>query len=131
MPVQPRSGSAGRPRRVLGSALILLALWVQALAPAAALRMILAAPGGLPGAILCGSVADHPDAVGVQPGTATSACDVCRLCRAGLHPPPLPAPPRIARPQTWETVAWPAPPPAPTGPARRPAGLPRAPPRLA
>ncbi|MCJ2143218.1 DUF2946 family protein [Methylobacterium sp. E-066] len=112
----------------LGTGLILLALWVQALAPAAALRMALAVPG-LQGAILCG----HPpagDEIGasVDQPMAPPTCDVCRLCRAGMVPPPNPEAPGLARLLRWVAPVWPIPPPSHPKLAPRVAGQPRAPP---
>ncbi|MCJ2057689.1 DUF2946 domain-containing protein [Methylobacterium sp. J-048] len=117
----------GRPG-LLGTGLILLALWVQVLAPMAALRMALSA-SQMPGTILCG----HPtgsDAISVSadlPATPP-ACDVCRLCRAGMVPPPIPDVPARAGRLRWTASAWPIPPPAHPKPAPRVVGQPRAPP---
>ncbi|MDP4006481.1 DUF2946 family protein [Methylobacterium sp. NEAU K] len=114
---------------LLGTALILLALWVQALAPVAALRMSVSPPDLLPSAILCG----HGPG-GAEPGVSMEqpvvppSCDLCRLCRAGMTPPPLPAAPIVARFLRWITVAWPVPPPSHPAPPPRLAGQPRAPP---
>jgi hypothetical protein len=119
------------PRRrpgPLGTGLILLALWVQLLAPMATLRMALAAPD-MPGAILCGH-APGGDAIAASADwpVAPHDCDVCRLCRAGMVPPPLPAVPSAARLLRWTAPAWPIPPPSDPRPAPRVVGQPRAPP---
>ncbi|MCJ2125065.1 DUF2946 family protein [Methylobacterium sp. J-077] len=128
MPVSTDRMTLRRRPGLLGTGLILLALWVQALAPVVALRMALAVPE-LQGAILCG----HPpggDEVGVsveQP-VAPPTCDVCRLCRAGMIPPPLLEAPVFARLLRWTAPAWPIPPPSRPKPMPRVAGQPRAPP---
>ena len=121
-----------RPSRLLGTGLVLLALWVQALAPMAALRMALAGGEWLPGAVLCGHVAATSAVdVAVEPPFMPPACEVCRLCRAGLSPPPWPSSPVIARSLRWISVAWSVPPPSRLGPTPRFAGQPRAPPVFA
>ncbi|KNY21619.1 DUF2946 family protein [Methylobacterium sp. ARG-1] len=115
----------------LGAGLILLALWMQLLAPMAALRMALAAPD-MPGAILCGH-APGGDAIAASADrpVAPHDCDVCRLCRAGMVPPPLPAVPAAARLLRWTAPAWPIPPLSDPRPAPRVVGQPRAPPLAA
>jgi len=131
MPVSTDLTLRRRRPGFLGTGLILLALWVQALAPLAALRMALAVPD-MPGAILCGHPPDV-DAIGAvldQP-EAPPTCDVCRLCRAGMIPPPLPEAPGLARLLRWTAPAWPIPPPSHPKPAPRIAGQPRAPPLFA
>ena len=122
----------GTRPRFLGAGLILLALWVQALAPMAALRMALTAPGMLPGAILCGHPAGD-DAIGatVEQPVAPPACEVCRLCRAGIVPPPLTGSPTVARLLRWIAVAWSIPPPSRPDAPQRITGQPRAPPLIA
>jgi hypothetical protein len=128
MPVSTHGNPARRRPGLLGAALILLALWVQALAPMAALRMALVAPE-MPGAILCGHTPGG-DAIGIsvdQP-VPPPGCDLCRLCRAGMVPPPLPDLPVLARLLRWTASAWPIPPLSDPTPAPRVVGQPRAPP---
>lgn len=113
MPVLFASGSRRRRPSLFGAGLIALALWVQALAPLGALRMMLAGPTDLPLGILCGHGPDNvaPIAAVDQQGQAAPGCSVCQLCRAGLAPPPLPTRPTLARRVRWHAVAWPIPPP--------------------
>lgn len=122
---------SGTRTRFLGTGLILLALWVQALAPMAALRMASAAPGMLPGVILCGHPAGDEISASVEQPVAPPACEVCRLCRAGIVPPPLPGSPTVTQPLRWLAVAWPIPPPSRPNASPRVTGQARAPPLIA
>ncbi|SFM06230.1 DUF2946 family protein [Methylobacterium pseudosasicola] len=128
MPVSTDLNLRRRHLGFLGTGLVLLALWVQALAPLVTLRMVLAAPE-MPGAVLCGHLPDG-DAIGasLEQPVAPPTCDVCRLCRAGMVPPPHPKTPDVARLLRWTAPAWPIPPPSDPKPAPRVAGQPRAPP---
>jgi len=131
MPVPPLTFSLiHRSTGLLGVALIALALWVQALAPVGALRLMLSGPEGLPGAILCGHAPDRAEAGApdAQSAPAAPSCALCQLCRAGLAPPPVPLAPESARSLRWHVVAWPIPPPAHSVRANRIAARPRAPP---
>ncbi|MDP4023041.1 hypothetical protein Q8W71_10430 [Methylobacterium sp. NEAU 140] len=106
--------------RALGAALVLLALWLQALAPAAGLTararaLETAAADALIHAALCGSATADPAAD--LPG-APPACDHCPFCRCPAAAP-LPLPPQAApRRLAWSPALWPIPPPA--RPARPP-----------
>jgi len=127
-PPRLRRGRPGLP----GAVLIVLALWIQALAPAVALRMAQADRGVLPGQILCGHAADQVGdvAIGLH-APATGSCALCGLCRAGAVPPLLPASPGLARRLRWTAVAWPIPPPARAASVPIIVGQPRGPPRSA
>lgn len=133
MPVSHSSGWSRRRPGLLGTGLIALALWVQALAPLGALRMMLGAPADRPLGILCGH---GPDRAAIsptvdRPGPAAPDCALCRLCRAGLAPPPVPGGPVPARRFRWQSVAWPIPPPIRIPFEARRAARPRAPPTTA
>ncbi|WP_267423152.1 DUF2946 family protein [Methylobacterium sp. GC_Met_2] len=123
----------GRLPGLLGIALIALALWVQALAPVGALRMMLSAPKDLPIGILCGHGPDGDGATASveQQDPQARACDLCQLCRAGLAPPPVPTGPTLARRLRWRAVVWPFPPPVHSQPSSRWSVRPRAPPTAA
>jgi hypothetical protein len=123
-----RRGRPGLP----GAVLIALALWIQALAPAVALRMVQADRGALPGQILCGHAPDQAGDAAVGPGApAPGSCALCGLCRAGAVPPLLPHAPGLARRLRWTAVAWPIPPPVRTASVPAVIGQPRGPPRSA
>ncbi|MGU3464924.1 DUF2946 domain-containing protein [Methylobacterium sp. C33D] len=110
----------------------MLALWIQALAPAVALRMAQADRGALPGQILCGHAPDLAEPLTVGPhAPATGSCALCGLCRAGAVPPPLPASPGLARRLRWTAVAWPIPHPDRATSVPAVIGQPRGPPRPA
>ncbi|GJE16962.1 DUF2946 family protein [Methylobacterium marchantiae] len=112
-------------RLCLGSGLILLALWGQAIAPLAALQ-IPAAVAGLDHSAICGHSENAP-AIGDRAPASTS-CKACPLCAVGLSSPILPQAPSVARRQAWHALVWPIPPPAsPDRPHRR-SGQARAPP---
>lgn len=113
MPGSPLPRLSRRRPGVLGAALILLALWIQVLAPGVTLRMSTAAAEALPGAILCGHGPDRSDAGdSVERPTPAPTCALCHLCCAGLASPFVPEPPVLARPLHWIPVAWPMPQPA-------------------
>ncbi|WCS25217.1 DUF2946 domain-containing protein [Methylobacterium sp. NMS14P] len=115
-----------------GAVLIVLALWIQALAPALALRVAQADRGALPGQILCGHAPDLAGDLAVGPGApATGSCALCGLCRVGAVPPLLPASPGLARRLRWAAATWPIPPPVRTASAPAVIGQPRGPPRSA
>ncbi len=112
-------------RETLGTGLVLLVIWAQAIVPLAALRMTAeAAPLGL--SAICGHAPEAP-AIADQAPLALG-CHACPLCAAGLAGPILPAPPTVARPLRRSAVAWPIPPPVPTASRTRIPGQPRAPP---
>ncbi|MEE7491501.1 DUF2946 family protein [Methylobacterium oryzae] len=132
MPVRTHPRLKRRRPGLLGAGLIVLALWIQALAPAVALRMAQASPGALPGQILCGHAPDQAGDFGIGPhAPATGSCALCGLCRAGAVPPLLPASPGLARRLRWTAVTWPIPPPLRTASAPTVTGQPRGPPRSA
>ncbi len=64
MPVRTRSRLTRRRPGLLVRGLIVCALWIQALAPAVALRMA-QAPWALPGQILCGHGPDQATEVAI------------------------------------------------------------------
>lgn len=133
MPVSYTSGSPRRRTGPLGAVLIALALWVQALAPVGALRMMLGAPADLATGILCGHPPDRTEAFAAvdQQNQAAPVCALCQLCRAGLAPPPPPIEPIFARRLRWRAVAWPIPPPVQTTPRSFRSAPARAPPTIA
>ncbi|CAA2144851.1 hypothetical protein [Methylobacterium bullatum] len=112
-------------RLCLGSGLILLALWGQAIAPLAGLRI----PGALAAldhSAICGHAEGSP-AIGDQ-SPAAPACKACPLCAVGLSSPLVPQAPSVARRQGWHALAWSIPPPSQPARPHRPSGQPRAPP---
>ena len=111
-------------RARLGPVLVILALWLQALAPGAALR--LPAPDPLAHAIICGHGAQA--AVAAEDGMP-GPCAACPFCTGIMTAPLVPAGPQVARAARWNAVAWATPPPTPSLRRPRPAGQPRAPPR--
>ncbi|WP_019903727.1 DUF2946 domain-containing protein [Methylobacterium sp. 77] len=120
-------------RLCLGSGLILLALWAQAIAPLAALRMPADAgasqgwsTGPLGLSVICGHSEDAPALDEQAP--ASSVCKACPLCAVGLSSPILPQAPSLARRQGWNALAWPIPPPLAAKRPHRRTGQPRAPP---
>ncbi|MGU3539165.1 DUF2946 family protein [Methylobacterium sp. A54F] len=123
------------PRR-LGLAALLLALWVQALAPSLAVRALARAADPLAGAVICGHAPDVASAEAPGPITdpaevpspAHAGCPACPVCAAGLASPLAPAAPDRQHPLRWRLAAWPVPPPAhpPVRPGRIPE--PRGPP---
>lgn len=123
--------SAGGAR--LGAGLVLLALWLQLLAPAAALlaggvtSRALAAPELAILAPICGHGALAADDRGTPlPAACRARCDLCgRLAAAPPLPsPPAPEPHRL----TWRRIVWALPPPLPPHrPGERP-GTARGPP---
>lgn len=118
-----------RRSRFLGAGLLLLALWVQALAPVAALRVLSAAADPLRDAIICGHARDADSGLaGEQPAPSVPACGPCRLCCAGIATPTLPGVPPTAGRLRWDAVSWPMPPPAKPNRVNRYVGQPRAPP---
>lgn len=97
--------------RGLGLGLILLAVWLQTLAPAVRLHHdALQAVSSIAGAIICGHDPASPD----EPGPTNPAHHrdhTCPFCRApGIGPvAEAPAPPILRL--VWNPVAWPMPPP--------------------
>ncbi|SDA35102.1 hypothetical protein SAMN02799622_05992 [Methylobacterium sp. UNC378MF] len=131
MPVQKHPPLKHRHPGLLGAGLIVLALWIQALAPAVALRMA-QATAALPGLILCGHAPDQAVDAGIGPlAPAMAGCGLCGLCRAGAVPPLLPTLPGLAHHLRWETVAWLLPPSGLAASAVPVLGQPRGPPRFA
>jgi hypothetical protein len=120
-------------RGILGVVLIALALWTQALAPAAALRMLAAMSDPLRNPILCGPAVDGGEEVRSNVGVPAPAhpeCALCQLCCAGVALPTLPSGPAAIRSVHWHPVSWPIPPPTRARPPSRCLGQPRAPPHL-
>ncbi|KQO65926.1 hypothetical protein ASF22_04445 [Methylobacterium sp. Leaf87] len=107
----------------LGTVLLILALWLQALAPGAALR--LPPPDPLAHAIICGHGIEA--AVAAEDGMP-GPCAACPFCTGIALAPLVPTGPRVARTARWHAVAWATPPPIPSLRRPRPAGQPRAPP---
>jgi hypothetical protein len=121
-------------RGCFGVVLVALALWTQALAPVAALRMVAAMSDPLRNPVICGHAVDGTGEARVTadvPAPALPRCDLCQLCCAGITPPTVaPGSPSIGI-LLWHPVSWPIPPPTPsTSPACHP-GQPRAPPDFA
>ena len=119
-------------RLCLGSGLILLALWGQAIAPLAGLRMMAdhAVAGTSVDPLVLSAICGHAEgspAIGDQ-SPAAPACKACPLCAVGLSSPLVPQAPSVARRQGWHALAWPIPPPSEPARPHRPAGQPRAPP---
>ncbi|MCJ2080015.1 DUF2946 family protein [Methylobacterium sp. J-090] len=110
-------------RARLGIVLVILALWLQALAPGAALR--LTAPDPLAHAVICGHGAQA--AVASEDGMP-GPCASCPFCTGIATAPLVPAGPQVARAARWRAVAWAPPPPPPPHRRARPTGQPRAPP---
>ncbi|GEP09930.1 DUF2946 family protein [Methylobacterium gnaphalii] len=105
---------SARGRKAFGAALLLLALWVQTLAPALALHWDLASTGPMLDLTICGHPLGTGDAQAAAelPQPAMPGCSHCGLCSAGVATPAMPVIPRIARALRWHVVAWPMPPPA-------------------
>lgn len=76
--------------RFLGAGLLLLALWVQALAPVAALHAMSAAADPLRDAIICGHGKAEDASLSLEQPAPSPACALCRLCCAGIAMPTLP-----------------------------------------
>lgn len=100
-------------RGFLGVGLLVLALWTQALAPAAALRMLSALSDPLLNPVICGHAATVSDDGGEveQPASTLPDCDLCQLCCAGITLPTLPRIAAVTRNLCWQPVVWPIPPP--------------------
>ena len=112
-------------RLCLGGGLILLALWGQAIAPLAALR-IPGAASALDHSAICGQ-GERSSAIEDR-APAAPACKACPLCAVGLSSPLVPQAPSVARRQGWHALAWPIPPPSVPARPHRVSGQPRAPP---
>lgn len=112
-------------RLCLGSGLILLALWGQAIAPLAAFR-VSGAVAALDHSAICGQGERSP-AIGDQ-APAAPACKACPLCAVGLSSPLVPQAASVARRQGWHALAWSIPPPSVLARPHRPSSQPRAPP---
>ncbi|SFG92004.1 hypothetical protein [Methylobacterium gossipiicola] len=111
-------------RHRLGALLLVLGVWLQALAPGLALARL--APDPLAGAILCG----HTDARAVaSEDEAPAACPACPFCAGIATAPLVPTGPALPRRTRWHAVAWATPPPCRSLRRPRPPGQPRAPPR--
>lgn len=125
-----RMRSAGSGCR-LGVGLILLALWLQALAPVVRLRLEAVQPlQAVAGAVICGHDQAGPDGVGNPSAPAPGPCHDCPFCRAHASPPIPVAPQPSIRRLSWDPVSWPIPPP-PVPLAPPPSGrLARAPPAV-
>ena len=114
-----RMRQAGSARR-FGAGLILLALWLQTLAPAAgvltrARQAEAATADALIHAVLCGQGEGQGQGQGVSVAaelpTEGAACDCCPLCRCTAAAP-LPVVPDVTAVRlVWRRVAWPTPPP--------------------
>ena len=105
-----KAGSA----RGLGAGLILLALWLQVLAPAAGLmtrarQAEAATADALIHAFLCGR--GQGKSVAADLPTGGGVCDGCPLCRCTAAAPLPVAPVVTAVRLVWLHVAWPIPPP--------------------
>ena len=105
-----RAGST----RGLGTGLILLALWLQVLAPAAgvltrARQAEAANADALIHAALCGR--DQGVSVAADLPTEGGSCERCPLCRCTAAAPLPVAPGVVAVRLVWQRVAWPIPPP--------------------
>ena len=109
---------AAGPSRGLGAGLIVLALWLQLLAPAAgvlsrARQAGAAAADALIHAVLCGQAQD----LGRDLGSATelpaerASCDHCPLCRCAPALPLPVMPEALVARLVWQRVLWPIPPP--------------------
>ncbi len=116
-------------RGIIGAGLILLALWLQALAPAAALRAMALAADPVAHAVICGPSGAETDPDEPAQQAPHAACQLCGLCAAGLTGAILPAaPPALAAPSWRIAAAWPIPPPPARIVSDHPPGQPRAPP---
>lgn len=121
-------------RGCLGVVLVALAFWAQALAPAAAVRMVTAMSDPLRDPVICGHAVDGTGEVrgtADMPAPALPGCDLCQLCCVGITLPTIASVPAVIRILLWHPVSWPIPPPTPsTSPTCHP-GQPRAPPHRA
>lgn len=133
-----RMRSVGSARR-LGAGLILLALWLQLLAPAAGVltrvrQAEAAAADALIHAILCGRDQGPDGAADLHAGLHAdtpadhAACDRCPLCRCTAAAPLPVLPDAVAGRLVWRRVTWPIPPPIPDIRPARNAVQARAPP---
>jgi len=106
---------AGSGRR-LGVGLILLALWLQALAPVARLRQeavrgLQSIEEAIAGAILCGHAPAGPDSATAPSAPAHAAHHDCPFCRSHVAAPVPVTPAPVVRRLAWHAAAWPIPPP--------------------
>lgn len=115
-----------RVRDIAGVASLLLALWLQALAPAVASRVHAASALRLDPA-LCGPNAGDGAAAlpNQEPG-----CAPCPFC-SPVATPTLTLPAGAVRRPSWRFAAWPLPPRSVSRAEPRQDGRPRAPPALA
>ncbi|MGU3663910.1 hypothetical protein ACLBX9_06955 [Methylobacterium sp. A49B] len=127
-----RMRSVGSARR-LSTGLILLALWLQALAPASALmdrarqaRAQATAVDALIHAAICGRVQDR--AVAADAPADPVVCDRCPFCRCTAAAPLPVVPDARVGCLVWQRITWPIPPPAHDVRPPRIAGRARAPP---
>ncbi|NEU13680.1 DUF2946 domain-containing protein [Methylobacterium sp. BTF04] len=100
-----KSASATSSHRLLGFALVALSLWLQALVPAATVRM-LADP--LRGAVICGHGAETAASDAPAPALGHGACP---LCMGALTAPKIPSPPQAFYAPHPTIIAWSIPPP--------------------
>ena len=109
--MSPSMPATGWPRQ-LGVGLILLALWLQALAPAAALRFAAEARAAdaLVHAIICGQDPGNALAAGL-PTPVHAGHESCPFCRCTAAAPLPIAPEIVVRRVVWHAAAWPTPPP--------------------
>ncbi len=113
------------PARIPAVLALLLALWVQSVAPGLALRLSAPADPGL--AAICGRGL-APASLDAQ-GPAQGACAACPFCASGPTSPPLPDAPQLARVLRWSAPAWPIPPPGLCPNRQQRTVQPRGPPR--
>jgi len=119
-------------RTLIGTGLIVLALWFQALAPLLALRAMTAVDP-IAHAVICGRAVQASDPAVPADQAPHTGCTLCTLCQAGLGAAILPdAPPAAALPAGfWQAISWPIPPPAALARLDRHPGQARAPPAYA
>jgi hypothetical protein len=128
--VLARMRSVGSARR-LGAGLILLALWLQALAPASALmdrarQAQTTTVDALFHAAICGQ--DPGDAVATDAPADPAVCDRCPFCRCTAAAPLPVLPDARVGCLVWQRITWPIPPPAHDVRPPRITGQARAPP---
>jgi len=124
--VPPPSSRLSTARRALSAGLLLLALWVQSVAPGLALHAATSVDP-LRDPVICGHV-PGANVADEAPPPAGSRCKACPFCTVGPASPPIASAPQPSRALRWSIVTWPLPPPPASQPAPHRTAQPRGPP---